>query len=161
MAAGMTAGLLGGIAFGVLSMVVSAALGQGFWFPMQLIGGLFYGVNVILGGNAPAITGIFTHLIWAVILGGIFASFVRPYTADSTAVIGGLVFGVAVWAVMTYAILPWANPTLSERVALMPNWWFAYHLVFGLVLGSTPALMRAYARSARDIELPETSRRAA
>jgi hypothetical protein len=143
----MTAGLIAGAVMIAVALVVSAAEGNGFWFPAQLIGGAVFGVSAILGGTAPAITGLLTHFLWSAILGGIFGSLINRTTGLAEAIGGGLLFSVATWAVMTFAVLPWVNPTLSDRVALTPYWWFAYHLVWGATLSCAAPLQRAFLRS--------------
>jgi hypothetical protein len=34
---------------------------------------------------------------------------------------------------------------MSDRVALNPGWWFALHVIFGVVLMITPGLRRQFA----------------
>jgi hypothetical protein len=53
---------------------------------------------------------------------------------------------MVVLAVMTYVVMPWANPVLQQRVWMMPNSWFLIHAVFGLGVASVPMLERYLAR---------------
>jgi hypothetical protein len=49
-----------------------------------------------------------------------------------TSLFGGVVYGMAILALMTYVVLLWANPVLHQRVWMMPTSWFFTHARFGL-----------------------------
>jgi hypothetical protein len=158
---GAVAGIVSGVVMAATAMVVSAAMGNGFWFPVHLIGASLYGVDAILGGMAPGITGLLLHLGVSACYGAIFGLMTRIASPGYSASGGGMLYGVAVWAVMTFAILPWLNPTMFERVALTPYWWFAYHLEFGVVLGAAPAIARAMRETEAETETQQGLRSAA
>lgn len=143
---GSIAGLIGGVGMALVLCVQSLATGMGFWFPMQLVSGIFYGDNAILGGAGPTIVGLVVHLIASAFLGFVFALFLRPRTPTTDAVAFGLIYSIILWALRSYVVLPSFNTTLADRVSLIPGWWFLAHLSYGALLGTVPALRQAIAR---------------
>jgi hypothetical protein len=75
----------------------------------------------------------------------IFTGIAGRRLAALPALMGGVAFGVAIWAVMTFGGLPLLNPMMRERVAMMPAIWFVAHVAFGMGVGSAPALRRRIA----------------
>ncbi len=145
-AAGALAGLISGFCFLLVVCLHSAAVGMDFWLPVQLLSGIFYGPDAILGGTGPTLTGLFVHFVSSAVLGFIFALLMRPKSPTSDAIAFGLIFGIVVWALRTYLTLPAFNPTLSDRATLIPGWWFIAHLVLGASLGSLAAIRQSLAR---------------
>lgn len=141
--AGVLSGILAGIVMGVLAMFVSRMEGQGLLAPLYQIGALFWGVNALVGGLSVAFVGLITHLVISGILGGIFAALTEGQHGPGPAFVGGIAYGITVWAVMTFLVQPWANPTMSDRTALTQGWWFLEHLAFGGMLFTTPLIARA------------------
>ena len=147
--AGAIAGLISGAAMGLLAMIYSASIGEGFTFPLKEIAATFLGVEAIIGGAGTIILGALIHFAVSAAWGAIFGM-VLPRdrdtlrtAADDTAAYGwGLAFGVGVWLVMTFIALPVFNQVMSDRVALYSGMWFINHLLFGVVLGTTPAIAR-------------------
>jgi len=119
---GINAGLIAGVVFG-------AMMGMLGMLPM---------VAKLLGGSS-AIWGFIVHLIFSVIIGGIFG-FVFGHMAinKGTGVILGLLYGVIWWVLGPLVIMPvWLGMGLQLSVAGMtmaiPSLWG--HLVFGFILG--------------------------
>lgn len=139
---GAVAGLISGVAMILVAMIYSAAIGEGFSFPLKEIAATFVGVEAIIGGAGTILIGAVTHLIVAAAWGAIFG-LALPADSTPTAAYGwGLAFGVGVWLVMSFVALPIFNSVMADRVALYSGMWFAYHLVFGVVLGTTPDIAR-------------------
>jgi hypothetical protein len=158
-AAGALAGFLGGVCMGILTMALSASAGMGFWHPIELMAGVFYGVDAILGGVGPAITGLIVHLVVFTGLGAIFGAML-PLQQSSRTTGWGLVYGAVCWAVITFLALPLVNQTMKDRVDLAPGWWFAAFLLYGAVLGATPGIRLAIGREVKRITFEETRRAA-
>jgi uncharacterized membrane protein YagU involved in acid resistance len=156
---GAIAGVLAGIVMGIASMFVAAHNGQGMLSPLYMIGGLFWGVNALIGGHGVALVGLISHLVFSGVVGAIFALMTRGTESIGPAFVGGLAFGIMVWAVMTYLVQPWANPTMNDRVELTQGWWFIEHLVFGGMLFTTPIFCRAIQRGAEESHFGETLER--
>lgn len=165
--AGIIAGLVAGAAMALLLMLASALGGMGFWHPLELHGAIFYGVDAILGGVGPALTGLVFHMFSCAFFGAVFGALLpidrmptnKRESGKSTGY--GILFGVASWAFVTFLALPLLNQTMKDRVDLAPGWWFLSFLVFGPVLGITPVLRRAISHQADDASIYEENRRAA
>jgi hypothetical protein len=167
---GMGAGLLAGLFMAVLLLLYSASVGEGLFFPLQLMAGVSYGVDVILGGAFITMAGLIVHLLVSAGLGAAFAVIFRPENRFSRfqltqkqLILNGCLFGVAVWAIMTYVALPLFNPTMRDRVSLMPAVWFFVNVMFGVTLGALPSMLRALSgRALERVTVTEVkSRRAA
>jgi hypothetical protein len=157
--AGAVAGLVGGFAMILVAMIYSAIIGEGFTFPLKEIAATFLGVEAIIGGAGTIILGALTHFVVSAAWGAVFG-LALPADSTSSASYGwGLAFGVGVWLVMSFVALPIFDPVMNDRVALYSGMWFAYHLVFGVVLGVTPEIARRMAAE-RDVYF-DTYRRAA
>ncbi len=152
--AGTIAGLLGGAAMALLMMVVSSAAGMGFWHPMEMVGALFYGVDALLGGAGPVVTGVLVHLLCTGAVGALFGALLPPRQATTgLATSWGVVAGVVCWAVDSFLLLPVFNQTMKDRVDLAPGWWFLSFVLMGAVLGATPAIRRSIARRTTNVDL--------
>jgi hypothetical protein len=145
--AGALAGLLGGILMMGLLQLLSAFSGMGFWHPLELNGGLLYGVDSILGGPGPVLTGLALHALATAALGMGFGALLpveNPFAAETGRAVGwGGMYGVAAWVIAHFLLLPLVNPTMHARAELASGWWFLSFLLLGLVLGITPVLRRA------------------
>lgn len=135
--AAVSAGLIAGLVFLVLEMVLVATIGGGSpWGPPRMIGAILLGESVL---PPPAtfdlmvlIVAMAVHFFLSVVLGIIFAFLSdRAGLSLGPAVLAGLVFGLVVYFVNFYgmtAVFPWFA---MARNAISI---FA-HGVFGLVLG--------------------------
>lgn len=140
---GGIAGILAGIVMAMAAMVYAAANGSGFWLPVRTIAATWYGANALVGGAAVLIVGMVTHLGNSAFWGAIFAALPPRRKSVPAALVGGLVWGVVVWALMSFAVMPRLNPTMYARtVAMEGGWWYILHLIYGGMLVVTPGLMR-------------------
>ncbi len=139
---GVTAGLIAGAAMALTWMLQSSSAGAGFWTPMELVACSFYGFPALAGGVRAIAAGIAAHFTVAAIFGAIFSSFLGEKRTSRQAFLGGLAFGLCVWAGMTYLALPALDAPLGQRAALIPGWWLFFHLVYGAFLSATPGLRR-------------------
>jgi hypothetical protein len=137
---GIQSGAFAGIVMALLLMLVSAAKGLGFWQPLSAIAASVLGVEALVAGPGGAFLGFALLLIVSAILGVLFWAILRPSTSSSAAVSWGVLYGVVIWAVMTYGVVPSADSTMRARLALMPGWWFACVLVYGACLGWAPGM---------------------
>lgn len=148
--AGALGGLLAGVAMAIVLMLQSAGAGMGFWFPIHLMSAFYYGEDMVMGGLGPTVVGLVAHALSSVVLGVVFSLFLKSRTPSSDAVAFGLIFGVVVWAIRTYVAIPVWNPILSDRMDLVPGWWFLAHLAFGGLLGTIPSFRQSIERRERD-----------
>ncbi|MDQ3077699.1 MAG: hypothetical protein M3Q83_02530 [Pseudomonadota bacterium] len=137
--AAIKAGLIAGLVFMMLEMLLVATIGGGSpWAPPRMIGAMALGEGV-LPPPAPFDLTVFMvamliHFILAIVLGLLFAAIAEAVRLSRpAAAIVGLLFGLAVYVVNFYgmtAIFPWFAMA-RNGISI-----FA-HLMFGLVLGYT------------------------
>lgn len=136
---GSISGAIAGLGSLIAAMIHTRALsGDHFLFPKLVSGG-------------SVITGILLHFLVAVSFGIIFAA-IHPWQGlrktqpiGDRAVAAGVLFSTLLWAVMTFGVLPWANPSLRAYVQENPYSWYGYHLIYGTLLLASPILRRRYA----------------
>lgn len=138
---GIGAGIVAAIVMGLFAMIVAAVRGAGFWAPMQLIGALYMGADIAQYEFWSAVLGIGTHLVVGAVFGVVFAALMRRVTSPGVQIAAGLAYGAIVFLVMTYLVLPWANPVMFS--AIDAGWFFLYHLAFGLTLPLALPMRRA------------------
>ena len=140
---GGIAGILAGIVMAMAAMFYAAANGSGFFLPVRSIAATWYGVNALVGGAGVLIVGLVTHLGTAAFGGVVFAALPSSRKSATVALLSGLVWGVVVWAILSFAVMHWLNPTMyAGTVGREPVWWFVLHLIYGGMLVVTPGLVR-------------------
>ena len=132
LAPGALAGVVAALVMGLFWMILSAAQGQGFSTPLQLIGAFWFAAAAMEYELAATLAGLLSHLAVGAVLGIVFAALVRNVRSPSKLIAAGVGYGAAVYALMTYAVLPWANPIMFA--AIDRGWFFLVHLAFGLTL---------------------------
>ena len=152
---GMVAGLIGGGLLALWSMASAAVAGYGFLFPFNLLGATFGGPEALIGSTGVMLWGLSVHLLASVAFGILYALMVKPDVQNTTALLGGVVYGMVIAGIMTYVVLPWANPVLHARVYMMPNSWFLLHAIFGMGVASAPMLERHLGKKAPAMPGPE------
>jgi len=146
LAAGAIAGILAAILMTGSLMAYSDAIGAGVWMPLKTLAGLVYGVEALLAGAVAISTGAGIQLGFSLALGILFGLSVSRRTSVVLALVAGLAIGIAIWAAMELYVLPFLDPTMEARIALMPVAYFVAHVLFGTGLGVTPLLVRALSR---------------
>jgi hypothetical protein len=146
LAAGAIAGILAAVLMTGSLMAYSDAIGAGVWMPLKTLAGLVYGVEALLAGSLAISTGAGIQLGFSVALGILFGLTVSRRTSVVLALFAGLAIGIAIWAAMELYVLPFLDPTMEARIALMPGAYFVAHVLFGIALGITPLLVRALSR---------------
>ena len=135
-------GLLGGMMFAMFAMIV-AIFTSTFWAPPQ---GIAQAIGIGPDGHdfhvVPFLLGLLGHMMNSVILGAIFLAIVRARRpASAITVVGGMVYGLVVYAVMYWVLLRhllslWAAQGVTSFLTSNPEWsWVVGHLIFGMVLG--------------------------
>lgn len=144
-------GLVGGMVFAMWAMVVegvrSVTAGGSFWGSLSTHSGVwaapqFIGAALIRGLETsrnpnfdlgPLIPGPMSHIMNSIILGLIFVVFAY-YLARSVAGLFmlGMAYGVAVFAVMWWLVVPDVDPAMQEVNGVV---FFVGHLIYGGVLG--------------------------
>jgi hypothetical protein len=149
---GAIAGIVAGMVMAMYAMLVSATfLGQGFFTPLYGIASPIVGPEAMMtsmkqGLNfafGPALVGLVVHMMWSAFYGIVFGLIVsRLQLAGAAAVIGGMVYGIAVMLVMGFLVLPIVGAGAMPGMIGWPSF-TVEHLMFGLVLGLWPAVRPA------------------
>ena len=149
-AAGIADGILSAILMMGFMMAYSSATGAGVTMPLKALGALVYGVEALVTGSMAMMAGAGIQLGFSIVLGILFALCMSRRTSIVAALFAGLAIGIVIWVAMELVVLPYMNPTMAARIALMPMAYFVAHLLFGIGLGLTPLFIRTFSRERRD-----------
>ncbi len=148
------AGLIASIIMGMIEMIYEAVAGDGFWSPVTYIG-----ATVLRGLQSlqppvgfrfwGVVLGLAGHMMNSVLLTWVFTAVIaRRVASRGTLVITGAIYGLVVFFVMWYLVVPAVDPVMLNLNATV----FALaHLVWGAMLGvllSAPAAAPARASAA-------------
>lgn len=143
---GAVAGFLAGVVMVLLSPILSWINGVTIWEPPRLIAATVLGPAAMADTGfaaGPVLIGLILHLITSVVLGVIFGLImhrVLHLTTDfGLPVYAGLVYGLVIFFIAYFLILPTINPMLSDS-AMGPL--IAQNVVFGMCLGVLYLLVR-------------------
>jgi|SRR6185437_2493070 len=146
---GALAGVLGGIIMGIVATLWGVATVAGPLAPWQAIAGTFFGPMSFVGDAGVTAIGVLTHLSIAGFWGVVFAAITVKARSAGRLFGLGILYGIAVWALMTYVIAPVFDATMAARIPMMFIFWFFLHWVYGAFTGLfTPTLRRAFGGSA-------------
>jgi hypothetical protein len=133
-------GLIAGMMMGIFSMIVAAIADYGFWAPLRGITAMFFGKEH-LGGSwdlPTVVVGAALHMAFSMMLGVLYAVLLgigRSRLPAEVQVVAGMLFGLAVWAINTFAIGR-ALPGGELMTSAMPVWaWLVGHLIYGGMVG--------------------------
>jgi hypothetical protein len=136
---GALAGLGGGVAMAIVAALISASMGQDVWHESKRIAAIVYGEAALAQPGfaaGPVLVGTFLHLVVSALLGAAFGIITRRVlhlTSDFwTPVLAGLIYGMLVWLIAYFVVLPLTNPLLLELYAPA---FIIQHVVYGLVTG--------------------------
>ena len=136
---GALAGLAGGVAMAVVAALISAWMGQDIWHESKRIAAIVLGPAALVGSGfelGPVLVGTLIHLFVSALLGAIFGIVTRRWlhlTSDfGTPVLAGLIYGLLIWMVAYFIVLPLLNPALLEVYAPA---FIIQHVAYGVVLG--------------------------
>jgi hypothetical protein len=138
--AGVLAGLAGGLVMALYWMLYAEFVSFGFLLPLRLVAAAALGRSALIGGAPTVVLGLFIHLTVAAVLGMIYAAALRARATGFHAVLGGMIFAVAVLVLGTWLALPVVDPPLRARIPWMPYAWLLSHLFYGALLGLTVPL---------------------
>lgn len=137
--AGALAGLGGGLAMTIVAALLTSALDQDLWLQPKVIASLVLGPSAseaagfVLG---PVVLGLLIHLLVATLLGVVFARFMhhiaRLPSDFGVPEVAGVVFGLLIWAVAYFVVLPVVAPGL---LGIYAPALLIQHLVYGASTG--------------------------
>jgi uncharacterized membrane protein YagU involved in acid resistance len=149
-AAGIAAGILGAILMMGFMMAYSSITGAGLTMPLKALGALVYGVEALVVGSIATLAGAGIQLGFSIVLGILFALFTSRGTSIVASLFAGIVVGIVIWVAMELVVLPFMDPTMAARIALMPLAYFVAHLLYGIGLGTSPIFIRTFSRNHHD-----------
>ncbi len=143
---GARAGVLAGLALGLIEVLASAALRDDPWLPFDFAAAIVVGPDALSPGfpvAASMMLGTVIHVLLSVVFGMAFLAALaltfqlsaRPWLI----LLYGVLFGVTVWEVDFLAVLPVIAPTLTGRLDLATQLWngiASYSLVYGPLLAA-------------------------
>ncbi len=147
--AGLIAGVIAGLAMAMVSMMMAMMTGEGFWAPVKKISVTLLSQSAVQEPGfqfIPVLVGMMIHFATAIAFGFIFALLALLSRGRSYgATVGvGIAYGLAIWVVMQFLVLPVVNPVMAQ----MPPLQFAMlHVIFGGTLGSYPAFLPSVKKS--------------
>lgn len=131
---GAIAGLGGGAAMMVVAAMLSVATGQDMWREPREIAAPFLGG--VANGAAAVLLGTILHFLTSGLLGaafGILSRRVLRLPSDyGVPVLGGMLYGLLIWALAYFVVVPVLNPALLDTYG--PSF-VIQHLVYGMVTG--------------------------
>lgn len=142
LASGALAGIIGGVIMAMFVMIVAAVKGMGFLMPLKLIGATLFGKDAMADGVGVLLVGLMIHMIASIGWGILFTAVFQRALSVANGIPIGAIFGIIVWAIMTFVVLPLVNPIMRQSVSMMPGAWFIEHLLFGMGAGLAPLLNR-------------------
>jgi uncharacterized membrane protein YagU involved in acid resistance len=149
-AAGIADGILSAILMMGFMMAYSNAIGEGVTMPLKALGALVYGVEALVAGSMAMLAGAGIQLGFSIVLGILFALCMSRRTSIIAALFAGIAVGIVIWVVMDLVVLPYMDPTMAARIALMPMAYFVAHLLYGIGLGLTPLFIRTFSKRRHD-----------
>ncbi len=136
----LIAGLIASMVMGMWEMIMEAVLpgGQGFWSAPVFIAATV--LRDLQGVASPVpfdamgvILGLMGHMMNSVVLGIIFAFWIAPRLPSlGGQIVTGMVYGVVIFMVMWYGILPLIDPVMLK---LDPIIFVLAHAMWGGALG--------------------------
>jgi hypothetical protein len=143
---GARAGLLAGLALGLIEILASVVLRGDPWLPFDFAAAIVVGPEALSPAftlAASLILGVVIHVLLSMVFGVAFLTALalmfqlsaRPWLI----LLYGVLFGVTVWEVDFLAALPIIAPALSGRLDLATQLWngiASYGLVYGPVLAA-------------------------
>ncbi|MGH9718425.1 MAG: hypothetical protein ACRD4R_17080 [Candidatus Acidiferrales bacterium] len=143
---GFFAGVIGGILMGVAATLWSGAAGLGASTPWEAIAATFYGPLAFVGAAGVTTIGVLLHLSFAAGFGVVFSVLAAKFRHPVKLFFWGILYGTAVWALMTWVFVPNFDATLGARLTMIPVMWFFLHWIYGAFTGLFIPPMRSIFR---------------
>jgi hypothetical protein len=124
---------------GVVAMFVSALILNLPWYaPPRVFATMVMGraavANILEFDAASFIVGLIVVLVLTSLLGLLFVALLRT-NKPGRIVFAGLFYGLTVWALLQYFILPLLFPLVSDK-GFPPFWYAVVFAIYGLALGA-------------------------
>lgn len=135
---GLLAGVVASLVMGVAAMLASAlALNLPWYAPPRVFATMVMGraavANILEFAWLPFLVGLVVVVVLGAVLGAPFMWLLRT-NVSWRIVLGGLFYGLTVWGLLQYALLPPLFPLVAEK-GFPPFWYGVAFAIYGLVLG--------------------------
>ena len=133
---GVVAGIVGGLALSLFTLLTSLMSGKDIWRGMKVAGAPITGERAMDPGfdAATVVVGLLSHfavsIVWAVLFGLVFFGLTKVGT-----MFAGVFWGFIVWIAMFYVVLPMVRMgdiTRSTPISLA----ILEHVLFGIVVAA-------------------------
>jgi hypothetical protein len=138
------AGIAAGIAMLALLIIAAATTGFDWDSPLRWIAAVLMSEPaLILAGQAQGgmsataclVLGLIIHLIAATAFAAAFVTFASAVSGWRGLAVG-IGYGLAIWAVMRFGLLPMFDTVMAARVQLVPMPFLLAHVVYGSILAA-------------------------
>jgi glucose/arabinose dehydrogenase len=151
---GLLLGVGAGLVMGGAAMLVSRfALNLPWYAPARVFATMVMGraavANILEFFWLPFIVGLLVVVVLTGLLGGLYALLSRV-DQPGRVVLGGLFYGLTVWGLLQYLLLPALFPLVAEK-GFPPLWYGVAFAVYGVTLGLLSTADRSPADQARPI----------
>ncbi|MEW5916105.1 MAG: hypothetical protein AB1762_06855 [Gemmatimonadota bacterium] len=140
---GGIAGIVGGALLMSFAIGTSVMNGGDILSPFRLAGATFIGPAAMNGGTAIILYGALVYLVTSIVWGILFAAILPRDASPGSAFVAGLVYGLVVMLIMSYAVLPLVNPVMRSAVEGTTSFTME-HLIYGGSLALVPMLRRRF-----------------
>ncbi len=135
---GVVAGVVGALVMGVVAMLVSTLILNLPWYaPPRVFATMVMGraavANILEFVWLPFLVGLVVVVVLGALLGVVFTLLIRS-DAVWRVTAGGFFYGLAVWGLLQYLLLPPLFPLVAEK-GFPPFWYGVVFAVFGLTVG--------------------------
>jgi hypothetical protein len=154
---GSLCGIVGGVAMVGVAMIGATSQGMTAGHPLQVIGESFVGPEA-LDGAAKIAFGALVHAVTSVAFGILFAAIVPRDFPMASAIGVGVGLALLTLMFMMSLVVPWASPGFRRGMQDIGGSWVIAHAVFGVALGTNPALRRWLSREASDASVSDAER---
>lgn len=166
--AGVTGGLVGGVAMALLALGYGVASGKGIWFPVNLLAAMVVpgmdresAASLEQYSQTGLIIGVAIHVAGSLATGLVYGVLLPMF--PSRPILWGGVVAPLLWTGMLHSLMGVINPVMSELVDW--RWFVASQVAFGLTAGlvvvqfekrpTTPAMPAKEATMMRRQDRPE------
>lgn len=153
---GAGGGIIAGVLFGLLQILISAAAGQPPLLAFQVISSMVLGGQALTPGypaGTAMATGIALHLLFSAMYGvafSMFLAFIRQMGAPGSVVIVlGAIYAGILWIVNFLVFAPLLFPQLgfASSSGVPASFWVGFstgHIIYGVALGTYVAAARSW-----------------
>lgn len=136
---GAALGIVAGAVFALFEMIAAAAMGDGFWMPLRMIGAIVLGKEALEPSYSLAgavVVGLLVHMVLSALYGGVLGAVaasapvlrIRP-----ALVIASTLYGIGLWLFNFYVVTTFAFEWFKDAD---PTIQFVAHAFFyGTLLG--------------------------